>query len=98
MIDRSDLWSAGGEALRELGLTNWRIFYTDEEAETMRDRQPAPDSAWNLRFNLVTDDGRFLTLRLRLPTEQVGDSLAVRQNVKTALINRIRHDHVGTPQ
>ena len=94
MIDRSDLWSAGADALHELGLRSWKIYYTDDEPETLMDRQPAPATAFNIRFNLVTDDGRFLNLRLRMSAEQVIDSLAVRDFVKSALVNRIRRDHL----
>jgi hypothetical protein len=77
-----------------LGLSHWKIFYTDEEAETLRERQPAADTSWNIRFNLVPGDGRFLNLRLRLRGDQMTDSLAVRENVKAALINRLRQDHL----
>ncbi len=94
MIDRSDLWAAGADALSELGLRNWKIFYTDEEPETLTERQPAPATAYNIRFNLVTDDGRFLNLRLRLSAEQVTDSFTVRDSTKAALVSRIRHDHL----
>ena len=98
MIDRSDLWSAGADALNELGLRRWKIYYTDEEPETVMDRSPAPDTAFNIRFNIVTDDGRFLNLRLRLPAEQMTDSFAVRGNVKMALVNRIQQDHLRRVQ
>ncbi len=98
MIDRSDLWIAGTDALRELGLRDWKVWYADEEPETVVDHGPAPDSAFNIRFNLVTDDGRFLNLRLRLTAQQVADSLGVCNHVKAALINRLRQDHLRTVQ
>ena len=98
MVDRSDLWSAGGDALSDLGLRSWKIYYTDEEPETVIDGRPAPDTAFNIRFNIVTDDGRFLNLRLRLPAEQMTDSFAVRASVKAALVNRIRQDHLQRVQ
>jgi len=98
MIDRADLWRAGTDALRDLGLRGWKVYYTDEEAETLIDCGPAPDSAYNIRFNLVTDDGRFLNLRLRLTAQQVANPFAVYDHVKTTLINRIRQDHMRSVQ
>lgn len=98
MIDRSDLWRAGTDALQELGLRGWKVYYADEEAETLIDYGPAPDSAYNISFNLVTNDGRFLNLRLRLTAQQVADSFGVRDQVKVALINRLRQDHVRAVQ
>ena len=97
MINRADLWAAGNEALRELGL-GWQIFYTDEEPETLIERQPAPGTAFNIRFNLATGDGRFLNLRLRLPAEHVTPSAMLRDQVRQALVARIRRDHMGQPQ
>jgi hypothetical protein len=98
MIDRSDLWRAGTDALKDLGLSGWKVFYADEEAETIVDHGPAPDSAFNIRFNLVTDDGRFLNLRIRLSSEHVADSYAVRDHVKAALISQLRQGHIRTVQ
>ena len=98
MIDRADLWTAGAAALAQLGLNSWKIFYTDEEAETIRDRLPTTDSAWNIRFNVVTSDSRFLTLRLRLTHDQMTDPVTIRESVSAALVNRIRHDHIPRVQ
>jgi hypothetical protein len=98
MTDRAELWGAGTDALRELGLHSWKVFYADDEAETLIDHGPAPDSAYNIRFNLVTDDGRFLNLRIRLTAQQVANPFAVYDHVKTTLINRIRQDHLRSVQ
>jgi hypothetical protein len=94
MFDRSDLWRAGNDALQEIGLNKWKIWYADEEPETIIDHQAAPNSAFNIRFNLVTDDGRFLNLRLRLPGEKVAEASAMRDWLRAALITRVRQDHL----
>lgn len=98
MIDRSDLWQAGADALRELGLRRWKVWYADEEPETMVDRRNAPRTAYNLRFSIVTDDGRFLNVRFRLPADQIGETAVTCEWVKNALAHRIRRDHLPSVQ
>jgi len=94
MIDRSDLWRAGGEALRQLSLSRWKVWYADEEPETVLDHTPAPDTAFNLRFNVVTDDGRFLNLRLLLPPEHSNGGPAMQDWIVAALVAKISDDHL----
>src|SRR5437879_8629696 len=94
MIDRSELWQAGSDALRRLSLGRWRLWYADEEPETVLDHAPAPGTAFNLRFNLVTDDGRFLNLRLLLPSKHAIGGPAMREWITATLLKRIRADHV----
>jgi len=94
MIDCSDLWSVGADVLQELGFRYWKIFYMDEEVEIMLECQLVSGISWNVRFNLVLGDGRFLILRLRLIGEQMIDSFVVRENVKIAFVNRICYDYL----
>ncbi len=94
MIDRSELWQAGNDALRRLSLGGWRIWYADEEPETALDHVPAPRTAFNLRFNVVTDDGRFLNLRLLLPAEHSQGGPTMRDWIVTELVNKIRDGHL----
>lgn len=41
LIDRSDLWQAAADALGRLGLNRWKVWYPDEEPETVFDHAPA---------------------------------------------------------
>ncbi len=94
MIDRSELWQAGTDALRRLALSGWKIWYADEEPETVLDHAPAPGTAFNLRFNVVTDDGRFLNLRLLMPGEQSNGGREMREWIVAALVTKIRESHL----
>ncbi len=95
MIERSELWKAGSEALQQLSLSRWRIWYADEEPETVLEHAPAPGTAFNLRFNVVTDDGRFLNLRLLLPPAHATGGPAARTWIVAALVKKIREGHLG---
>ena len=94
MFDRKELWTAGSDALKRLSLSGWRIWYADEEPETVIDHSAAPDTAFNLRFNIVTDDGRFLNLRLLLPPEHAGGGAGMRDWIVSTMVDKIRHSHL----
>ena len=94
MIDRSELWQAGSDALRHLSLGRWKLWYADEEPETVLDHSPAPGTAFNLRFNVVTDDGRFLNLRVLLPADHTKGGPGMHDWIVSALVSKIRDGHV----
>jgi hypothetical protein len=100
MINRSEseLMAAGLDALKQLGLQRWKIYCADEEAETMSDYRPAPDTSSNIRFQFVPCDGRFTTLRIRIAPEQWTDSSACREVVEKTLIGQLRRDHLRVTQ
>ncbi len=94
MFDRKELSNAGGDALKRLSLSRWRVWYADEEPETVVDHSAGPDTAFNLRFNIVTDDGRFLNLRLLLPPEHSEGGAAMHDWIVTSLVDKIRRSHL----
>ena len=94
MFDRKELWNAGSDALKRLSLSRWRVWYADEEPETVVDDSAGPDTAFNLRFNIVTDDGRFLNLRLLLPPEHSKGGAAMHDWIVTSLVDKIRRSHL----
>jgi len=94
MFDRKELWSAGTDALKRLSLNRWKIWYADDEPETVIDNSAAPDTAFNLRFNVVTDDGRFLNLRLLLPPEHADGGPGMHDWIVRSLVDKIRGNHL----
>ena len=94
MFDRKELWNAGSDALKRLSLNRWRIWYADEEPETVIDQSAASDTAFNLRFNVVTDDGRFLNLRLLLPPEHADGGARMHDWIVSTLVDKIRRRHL----
>jgi len=94
MIDRSELWQAGSDALQRLSLGRWKIWYADEEPETVLDHSAAPGTAFNLRFNIATDDGRFLNLRVLLPAGHTKGGPGARDWIVAALVSKIRDGHL----
>jgi len=60
-----ELADIGAEAMSELGLARWRVWYADAEPEVLVNRRPTPDTAFNIRFQL-TDGKTFLTVRFRV--------------------------------
>ena len=86
MLSKNELFSIGRETLAEQGLRDWKVWYADSEAETLVDRQPAEDTAFNIRYCL-TDAKTFLTIRLVVEGQSVADN--AQAAIKSALIARL---------
>lgn len=94
MIDKAILADIARDVLTELGLRRWRVFYADAEPETLINKQPAPDTAANLRFHLHTDDGETAhIIRLRISAEVLTDASRRDVEIRVHLLAGLRRAH-----
>ncbi len=69
MLTTAELADIGADAVSELGLSRWRVFYADAKPEMLVNHKPAAQTAFNVSFNL-TDGEAFLTIRFRVENQR----------------------------
>jgi hypothetical protein len=69
MLTTSELADIGADAVSELRLSRWRVFYADANPEMLVNGRPVAQTAFNVSVNL-TDGETFLTIRFRVENQR----------------------------